>query len=131
MVLDLFIREIVRITIRNHNTECLFRHDIEEVCIEKAKGAKTETEYINAIIEAFKECELYCPHENIDKRQPGDKYYQEINTMTDEQVKNKKYKEWERAQAKKMMEIYETEMKRVRTKHYLGCWFYYALMETL
>lgn len=62
------IAEIARAVIRNHPPDCVFRPDTVWLCIQACRGLASEREVIDAIATTIVNCEIYCPHEGIDRR---------------------------------------------------------------
>ena len=70
----LALREIINTTIQNHPPDCIFGPDPVEGAM-KYLGEHGSTlvrqpfgDFFELIIEAIQSQEIYCPHENIDRR---------------------------------------------------------------
>ena len=73
------IRDIVEASIRNHPNDCIFRVDTVQFVIDWVEHqynlykdwpeiSDRKEFYIMEIAMALGQCEIYCPHEGIDKR---------------------------------------------------------------
>lgn len=63
--------EIIEATRANHPPDCIFDKNnswIERRTLEIAKSGIGKENIIDACVIAFKEAEVYCPHEGIDRR---------------------------------------------------------------
>ena len=63
------IRDIVETTMRCHPKDCLFKANAIELIIEQTikNMGDSAASLIDACHEAFKDAELFCPHEGIDR----------------------------------------------------------------
>lgn len=66
------IREVVETALKNHPKQCIFREDTVDYCVKHVQKNEApywnRSNYIDCLEEALKECEIYCPHEGIDRR---------------------------------------------------------------
>lgn len=69
------IEEMVDTIFRNHPEDCFFTPNARENIIKKLKEytynnhSMSQKEFAKAVDTAFKDEEVYCPHENIDRRE--------------------------------------------------------------
>ena len=71
--------EILRTAIFNHPKECIFTPNAIESIMAKCKSANFDIYSpfaLDFLADAFEAEEIYCPHEDIDRRQ---EYYSKIN----------------------------------------------------
>ncbi len=64
------LEDIVRTTMTMHPSDCIFKTDTLETSVDAAINFdenSTKEEIIDALATAFSSCELYCPHEQINR----------------------------------------------------------------
>lgn len=66
------LREIIATTLKNHPSECIFEENaLEKILDEVESKSSLDTppgEYLDIMVDAVKNHEIYCPHEGIDRR---------------------------------------------------------------
>jgi hypothetical protein len=70
MICDKTLRNIIRIGLRNHPSDCIFTENAEDKIFARCKeacSATSELEMLDVIVKAFEAEELYCPHEGRDQ----------------------------------------------------------------
>lgn len=62
------IKDIVMSVLNNHPKDCEFIFDAANYIISEGLKAGDADSLLTILEDAFKECEIYCPHEGIDRR---------------------------------------------------------------
>lgn len=66
-------REIIEITIRNHPAKCIFRENTVDYCTKHMERfyhlEKNIYKNLDELARVLGECEIYCLHEGVDRRE--------------------------------------------------------------